>query len=128
MSRSLAPCAGAALLSAVISVSFGADAGAAAPPAEAFSFGTGELHFQTDAFTFATSTLMFPANFEGRETATTIEVVLPADVLFDFDKADIRAAAEATMHDVAQLIRDKAHGAVIIQGFTDALGKDAYNQ
>src|SRR3954464_10188213 len=109
MSRSLAPCGRAALLFAVISVSFGGGASAAPPNAEAFSLGTGELQFQTDAFTFATSNLIFPASFEGRETATTIEVVLPADVLFDFDKADIRAAAEATMHDVAQLIRDKAH-------------------
>jgi len=126
MSRSLAPFIGAALLLGVILVSLGA--GAATPPPEAFSLGMGELQFQTDAFTFATSSLTLPASFEGSETATTLEVVLPADVLFDFDNADIRAAAEATMHDLAQLIRDKAHGPVIIQGFTDALGNDAYNQ
>lgn len=100
----------------------------AAPSAEAISLGTGELQFPTDTFTFATSNFTFPISFEARETAAQIEVVLPADVLFDFDRADIRATAEATMHDVARLVRDKARGPVAIQGFTDAIGSDAYNQ
>jgi outer membrane protein OmpA-like peptidoglycan-associated protein len=62
------------------------------------------------------------------ETASTIEVTLPADVLFDFDKADIRPDAQGPLHEVAQLLRDKARGPVMIQGYTDALGGDAYNQ
>jgi outer membrane protein OmpA-like peptidoglycan-associated protein len=62
------------------------------------------------------------------ETATTIEITLPADVLFDFDKADIRPTAQTALREVADMIRGKAQGPVTIQGYTDALGKDAYNQ
>lgn len=109
--------------------------GAAAPPGEAvalgtdgLTFSTGGIAFQASALTLPVSTFALPKSFEGRETASTVEVVLPADVLFDFDKADIRPDAEATMRDLAQLIRDKARGAVAIQGFTDALGTSAYNQ
>jgi outer membrane protein OmpA-like peptidoglycan-associated protein len=106
-----------------------ATSGEAAPPKSGeVLFSTGTVEFPTSTFTFPTSTFTFPASLEAKETATTIEVALAADVLFDFDKADIRAAAEATLHDVAQLIRDKARGPVAIQGFTDALGTDAYNQ
>ncbi len=53
---------------------------------------------------------------------------MPADVLFDFDKADLRPTAQTALHEVADLIRSKARGPVMIQGFTDALGNDAYNQ
>jgi outer membrane protein OmpA-like peptidoglycan-associated protein len=90
---------------------------------------TGEtLHFQVDSFTFQTSSIVFLTSLDQIETPSTIEVVLAADVLFDFDKTDIRAAAEPTLHELGQIIRDKARGTVTIQGFTDALGGDAYNQ
>lgn len=97
---------------------------------------TGDIQFQTGSVTFPSGgsvpfpsgSIAFPSSIERTETPTTIEVVLPADVLFDFDKADIRLAAEATMHDVAQLIRDKGRGPVTIRGFTDALGTESYNQ
>lgn len=119
----------------VAAVSAPLHAGGAAPPGEAVPLGSGELRFPTGAvafgtstFTFPTSAFAFPASFERRETAAAIEVVLPADVLFDFDRSDVRAAAEGTMRELARLIRDKARGPVAIQGFTDALGTDAYNQ
>ncbi|MBV8913376.1 MAG: OmpA family protein [Acetobacteraceae bacterium] len=62
------------------------------------------------------------------ETAETVEVDLPADVLFDFDKADIRADARPVLHEVADLIRARARGGVTIQGHTDGIGTEAYNQ
>jgi outer membrane protein OmpA-like peptidoglycan-associated protein len=40
----------------------------------------------------------------------------------------LRAEAASTLHNLADLIRAKAHGPVGIRGYTDALGKDAYNQ
>ena len=49
-------------------------------------------------------------------------------ILFDFDKSEIRADASPALHEVADLIRTKARGPVAIQGYTDALGIDAYNQ
>jgi len=64
-----------------------------------------------------------------KETATEIRIELAADVLFDFDKADIRQDAASALHQVADIIRDKSRGrAVRIEGHTDAKGSDAYNQ
>ena len=63
-----------------------------------------------------------------KETATEIRIELAADVLFDFDKADIRQDAASALHQVADIIRDKGRGrAVRIEGHTDAKGSADYN-
>jgi outer membrane protein OmpA-like peptidoglycan-associated protein len=98
------------------------------PPSRELSFPTGTLSFPTGEIGFHRANLDFPVSIERQETPTTIEVVLAADVLFDFDKADIKAEASSSLHELAQIIRDKAKGPVTIQGYTDALGADAYNQ
>jgi outer membrane protein OmpA-like peptidoglycan-associated protein len=63
-----------------------------------------------------------------KETGEEIRIELAADVLFDFDKADLRPAAQKTLHQAAGIIQEKAKGAVRIEGHTDSKGKDAYNQ
>ena len=63
-----------------------------------------------------------------KETDTEVRIDLAADVLFDFDKADIRAAASDALKNVARVIREKARGSVRIEGHTDAKGTEAYNQ
>lgn len=55
-----------------------------------------------------------------------IYVALPADTLFEFDKADIRPGAEANLRTLAELI-GKTQGTVQLKGYTDAKGEDAYN-
>jgi outer membrane protein OmpA-like peptidoglycan-associated protein len=62
-----------------------------------------------------------------RETATETRIELPADILFDFDKADIRRAAEPALAQAAEIIRQGAKGTVRIEGHTDAKGASAYN-
>jgi outer membrane protein OmpA-like peptidoglycan-associated protein len=62
------------------------------------------------------------------ESASTIEVTLPADVLFDFDKSEIRPNARQPLHEVARLIQTQGQGRSAIHGYTDGLGTDAYNQ
>jgi outer membrane protein OmpA-like peptidoglycan-associated protein len=67
-------------------------------------------------------------NLEVKETDTELRIELAADVLFDFDKADILPKAEATLTQVADMIRDRSKGSVRVAGHTDAKGSDAYNQ
>jgi outer membrane protein OmpA-like peptidoglycan-associated protein len=98
------------------------------PPAQSFTFGTGEIQFPSGGFTFSEAAFDFPNRLDRTETAATIEFVLPAEVLFDFDKADIRPEASATLDELARLIKESARGPVTIHGFTDALGKADYNQ
>jgi outer membrane protein OmpA-like peptidoglycan-associated protein len=94
----------------------------------ALQFGSAPMAFGVDPLTLLREPLIFASEPARTETATTIEVTLPADILFDFDKADIRPAAQNALREVAELIRGKARGPVAIQGYTDALGKDGYNQ
>ena len=62
------------------------------------------------------------------ETETEIRIELSADVLFDFDKSDIKEEAAAALKQVATMIRDHAGRPVRIEGHTDSKGADAYNQ
>ncbi len=64
-----------------------------------------------------------------QESDTEVRIDLAADVLFDFDKADLLPKAEETLQKAAVLIRQRnAKGTVRIEGHTDAKGSDAYNQ
>lgn len=63
-----------------------------------------------------------------KESDTEIRIELAADVLFDFDKADILPKAQEALKQAASIIREKAKGTVRVEGHTDGKGSDAYNQ
>lgn len=63
-----------------------------------------------------------------RESALEVTVSLPADVLFDFDQAEIRPDAATALARLATVIRGYPAGRAEIQGHTDAKGNAAYNQ
>lgn len=63
-----------------------------------------------------------------RITDQGLVIDLPADALFEFDKADLTPAAEAELRKAAELIRRSPPGAVQVIGHTDSHGEDAYNQ
>jgi outer membrane protein OmpA-like peptidoglycan-associated protein len=61
-------------------------------------------------------------------TQTEITIRLPGSVLFDFDSDRIRPDAERTLTEVAEVM--KAYGArpMRIEGHTDSIASDEYNQ
>ncbi|HEX6899813.1 MAG TPA: OmpA family protein [Thermoanaerobaculia bacterium] len=63
-----------------------------------------------------------------QETALEVKVDLPADVLFDFDSADVRPDAAQALARLATVIRAYPTGQVRIEGHTDNKGNDTYNQ
>jgi outer membrane protein OmpA-like peptidoglycan-associated protein len=67
-------------------------------------------------------------DFQVRETKLEILIELPADVLFDFDKATLRPASAKALANAAELIRTKSKGPVKIAGYTDAKGSAPYNK
>ena len=69
-----------------------------------------------------------PRALEVKESKTEIRLELAADVLFAFDKAELKPAAQDVLKQVAAFVRDNAKGTVRIEGHTDAKGADAYNQ
>ncbi|WP_159994228.1 OmpA family protein [Roseomonas sp. 18066] len=58
----------------------------------------------------------------------TIRIALPGDVLFDFDRAEIRADARPVLAQLTEILRAYARSPVEIQGHTDSHGSDGYNQ
>ena len=61
-------------------------------------------------------------------TDREIRIELAADVLFDFDKHDLRPEAVPSLEKVAEVLRSRAGSPVTIEGHTDGKGSDSYNQ
>jgi outer membrane protein OmpA-like peptidoglycan-associated protein len=62
------------------------------------------------------------------ETATEVTIRLPGSVLFDFDSSTIRPDAERTLLEVAEVLRAYANRPVRLEGHTDAVASEDYNQ
>jgi outer membrane protein OmpA-like peptidoglycan-associated protein len=61
-------------------------------------------------------------------TPREVRIELPADILFDFDKSDIRPAAAEALNKAAGILRERAKGIARIEGHTDSKGNPPYNQ
>lgn len=91
-------------------------------------FKTLDLKFQTEDLKGVTQEMEGTVQgLEMKETETEIKVELSGDVLFDFDKWDIRPAAEPVLQQVADIIKQYPDSNVLIQGYTDSKGSDSYN-
>ena len=62
-----------------------------------------------------------------KEIGNEVRIDLAADVLFDFDKADILPKAEETLSKAAAIVKERAKGTVRVDGHTDAKGANDYN-
>lgn len=56
-----------------------------------------------------------------------VDLVLAADVLFAFDKADLTARGRRTLREAAGVISAQAKGTIRIYGYTDSIGSTSYN-
>jgi outer membrane protein OmpA-like peptidoglycan-associated protein len=65
---------------------------------------------------------------EAKVTEREIRIDLSADVLFDFDEADLKPAADADLGKVAEVARANPGTPIQVFGHTDSKGADAYNQ
>jgi outer membrane protein OmpA-like peptidoglycan-associated protein len=61
-------------------------------------------------------------------TEQEIRIELSADVLFDFDRADVRLEAGPSLDKVAAVLKSYPTATTTIEGHTDSLGDDQYNQ
>lgn len=62
-----------------------------------------------------------------RTESQAIAIDLPADVLFDFDRAELRADAAATLARAAELLASYPDARIAVRGHTDAKGTMPYN-
>jgi outer membrane protein OmpA-like peptidoglycan-associated protein len=68
------------------------------------------------------------ATLRATTTPTEIRIEMSADVLFDFDQANIKAEANPALEQVLTVLASYPQAPVTIEGYTDARGGDAYNQ
>ena len=107
----------------------------ALPAASQESGKTADLRFQSTDLEFRVTDLSGkPVEIAGtvqdlqvKEIGNEVHIDLNADVLFDFDKADILPKAEETLSKAAAIVKQRAKGVVLIGGHTDSKGGDAYN-
>lgn len=68
------------------------------------------------------------ARLNAKVTETEVVIQLPGAILFDFDSANIRPDADRALNDVAQVIKAYAARPVRVEGHTDSIASDDYNQ
>ncbi len=68
------------------------------------------------------------ARLQAKVTETEVTIQLPGSILFDFDSATLRPDAERTLNDVQQVINAYAGRPVRVDGHTDSISSDSYNQ
>jgi len=62
-----------------------------------------------------------------KKVGTEIQLTLSADILFDFDRWEIKKKAETVLHQVSKGIIESNKKNIIIEGHTDSKGSEAYN-
>jgi len=89
---------------------------------------TGLQGFRSAVAPDATSLDQRLARLGAEVTGTEVTIRLPGSVLFDFDSAQIRPDAERTLAEVAEVIKAYAKRPARIEGHTDSVASDDYNQ
>ena len=62
-----------------------------------------------------------------QETGKSLSMNLSGDVLFDYDKATLKPAAEEALKKVAIVLSQFPESTVVVEGYTDAKGKTSVN-
>ena len=95
----------------------------APPPAPASTFRAAEVAADRMAATTALISELHATQAADR----SIVVELPSDVLFDFDKANLRPDGETSLVKTADLITSYPDAPLAVQGHSDGKGSQAYN-
>lgn len=67
-------------------------------------------------------------DLQAQRTSEGLKVNLPENILFDFDKAEIRPNAKPTLQKLSVLLKSYQNSPTEIRGYTDSKGSDQYNQ
>lgn len=63
-----------------------------------------------------------------RVSQSQIQLILPADITFDFDRADVKSQFVPTLSNIGGVLRDYPQTYVDVYGHADCTGSDSYNQ
>lgn len=62
------------------------------------------------------------------ETDTELKIQVLGDILFDFNKATLRSSAQQTLQKLAEFLNHRHVTTIRVEGHTDSIGTDSYNQ
>ncbi|KAM3103231.1 OmpA family protein [Phormidesmis sp. 146-12] len=68
------------------------------------------------------------SELQAEKTSSGIRINLPENILFDFDKSELRPTAKPTLAKLSLLLKNYKNAPVAINGHTDSKGSDEYNQ
>jgi len=63
----------------------------------------------------------------GRVSSGTAPIMMPTDLLFDYDSANLRPGATANLQKLGKLIQRNPQSVFKVEGHTDSFGSDQYN-
>ncbi len=66
-------------------------------------------------------------DLNAKVTAHEVKIEMNADVLFDFDKYDLKPEATDSLKKVGQVVQSYANAPLLIEGHTDGMGTHAHN-
>ena len=91
------------------------------------AFTDAAMHFNS-AHAAASSAAALPGGMEFREEGRGLRITLDADVLFDFDRAELRRDAGPRLQRLMEEVQARVpRPAFRVEGHTDWIGSDAYN-
>ncbi len=67
-------------------------------------------------------------DLNAKKIGTEIHISLSGDVLFDFNKRDIKPEAEADLAKIVKVVKELKKNHMLIEGHTDSKGSESYNQ
>jgi outer membrane protein OmpA-like peptidoglycan-associated protein len=67
------------------------------------------------------------AELQAKKTDRGMVITL-GDVLFDFNRAELRSGAQQNLYRLVTFLRENAEREVLIEGHTDSVGSETYNQ
>ena len=67
------------------------------------------------------------AELNAKQTERGFELTL-SDVLFEFDRADLKPGSMRSLSNVAEFLRENPQRKITIEGYTDNVGSDSYNR
>ena len=68
------------------------------------------------------------SDLDAKQTDEGLVINLPENILFDFDKSEIKNQAEPTLRKINELLKYYKDSPMQINGHTDSKGSDSYNQ
>ena len=85
-------------------------------------------HYQSRSQRLEQERVALLKELQAKETEKGFEITLGSDVLFEVDKSQLKPGGERSLQPLANYLEEHPDVAVRIEGHTDSMGEEAYNE